>query len=485
LLGLVIALSLSNFICNLYPAWQVPGAYILLVMFVAVLACNPEAVKKLRWKEYAIVAGTLLFVASIVCANLLDRAAYIEAIGQTSYPGQRRDAGGYALDILFLNFQSFFYPFKEIENPCEPSGFFTVFPVSFLAGMYVWVKNKRANMMLLLLNVLSLFFLIYVTVGLPSAVARVTLMDYSMEERVVPMLAFAQMIVMIIVLNQNHLLPTKKWIGVAAGVCSVAVPLYVCLKRFPDYMTLKYTVLSSLIFFGVGYILCTQITDLGAKEMDGKGERCLFVWHRLKTLRGKRDGKRKALTRTRSIWNVDQIVRKAVPAFEISMVLIMSVSSLFVHPLMKGLDVIYSKPVAKVIREIVAKAPDAKWVTPGNTENTGFLLACGVPTLNSVNYIPNWEMYEKLDPSGAYSNIYNRYHHISLSFTEGATSMMSKGPDRVVLALSYADFEKIGVSYIFSNGSLNSNENARLTTVYDEHGIYIYKVDYSSVRPQQ
>ena len=101
----------------------------------------------------------------------------------------------------------------------------------------------------------------------------------------------------------------------------------------------------------------------------------------------------------------------------------------------------------------------------------------GVPTINSTNTYPNLELWRKLDPAGNYEDIYNRYAHVSVEFTEEDTSFELLYTDSILLKLSYKDFRKTGVKYIVSLEELASDqEETELEEIYNEYGTYIYQV---------
>jgi hypothetical protein len=429
-LGAAIVLSLSNFVCSFYPAWQVPAGYILLTLFVYLVTEHFDAVKRLKAGDWIIVAVALLITVSIVVAVLRDRADYIAAVSETVYPGQRRDTGRYwtAVQSLFFGMQSFLYPFKDVGNPSEGGTFFALCPLSFFAGAYVWWKDKRSNRLILLLNLLTLFFLFYIGIGLPDWLARALLIDRTITTRLAPFVALLQLIVLLSVLAQNQVLPRKKWVGIGSGLFTAAVHVVFCLWVYPAYMPFAYIALIVPLYVLGGYVMVVKSS------------------------------------------------RKSILFFVVIVVTLTLASSAYVNPIMKGTDAIYSKPAAVRIAELVRETPEAKWIATGEFRLNGFLMACGAPTLTSVNYIPNMGMWEKLDPTGAYAETYNRYHHIFCNLTTGKTKISLSAEDGVDLLLSYEDLRKIGADYVFTLEILETEPNAPLEQVYDEAGVRIYRV---------
>jgi hypothetical protein len=174
---------------------------------------------------------------------------------------------------------------------------------------------------------------------------------------------------------------------------------------------------------------------------------------------------------------INKSSNRAVKIFCLSYGLICLISTITVNPLMKGLDVIYSKPVATVIQEIVNNNPDAKWISASERTFSSFLIVNGAPTIDSVNFVPNFELWEILDPSGKDSYIYNRYAQLGTILTsEEQSGYELIQADSIILYITLKDLIELGVSYVFSPAILSGNEYVALEVIYAEYGAYIYEV---------
>lgn len=88
-------------------------------------------------------------------------------------------------------------------------------------------------------------------------------------------------------------------------------------------------------------------------------------------------------------------------------------------------------------------------------------------------------LWKKLDSSGQYNEVYNRYAHIDVEFTDNDTSMELVQADCMKINLSYKDIEKTEVKYIVAEQPLISeNTYVDFEQIYSEAGSYIYKVIY-------
>lgn len=107
-----------------------------------------------------------------------------------------------------------------------------------------------------------------------------------------------------------------------------------------------------------------------------------------------------------------------------------------------------------------------------------FLIACGAPTVNSVNYVPNMKLWEKLDPTGEQEEVYNRYAHIVVTLNEKDTNMSLRQADVIDLSLSKDDLEKLDITYLYSNKKLTDTDSVHFEKLYHNKNAYIYQAVY-------
>jgi hypothetical protein len=150
-----------------------------------------------------------------------------------------------------------------------------------------------------------------------------------------------------------------------------------------------------------------------------------------------------------------------------------------VNPVMRGLDAIYSKPVANKIKEL-ATNNDEKWIAIGTAEYSQFLIACGASTISSINFYPNMDLWRALDPSGEYALVYNRYAHINVSLINEPTWFELDRLDVFSLHLSYDDLSIANVKYVYSPRPLediHNLEKIKFNLLYEYLGAWIYSVE--------
>ena len=431
-LALGTAVFTAGFVVILYPAWQVPIAYVALAILVWMIHSLWDKLKKQTWKEWAVMGAALLFCCMILLSYLSVQGEYAEAITQTEYPGSRVDYGGYSIYKLFNYIPAVLYSYLDYANPSEQGVCIGFFPIPMIMALYLWIRSKKKDWLVAALLLVCLFLGLYTTVGLPPLLAKATLMTYSMSWRAVDILGYLQVILFVLIFSRysdREKLPPKPGmcLAVVAGIASVLIANY----YHAGYMNKVYMF---VILILVAFILFVCIARTSPK--------------------------------------VQKIAFLCIIGISL-------VTGIYVRPLVKGTDAIYSKPLAKEIVKI-AEENDGKWLAYGGGKVLpSFAVACGAPTINSVNTYPNMELWRKLDEDGEYNMVYNRYAHVDLAFTEEETSMELVYADSIKINLSYQDIIKTQARYIVSLQPLQAdNDYVTFKEIYQEDGSYIYEIQY-------
>ena len=433
--GLLMALSFSIFVCNLYPAWQVPVGYVYLVIGIWMIKENFVQIKSQSKVQWFIFFGSIGICILLVLNYFISTKEYIQIINQTVYPGKRVEYGSNEIGKLLCYAQSLFFPIKDMYNNSESGVFFCLFPLSTLLSLYYSIKSKKERFTIYLLLTVEIPMIIYTTIGLPPIVAKLLLFTHSTSVRMIDILGFVQVILIVRLLSfykdEKHIKPIVGGIVAIAFACESVL---ICKYSFPDYLNKYWMILLFILIFFLSFYLMTNYKGKGFKK------------------------------------------------FEIIISLVSICSGLCVRPISIGLSSVYAKPAAQEIQKIVSKDPTSKWVTIGGIETPSFTVMCGAPTINFVNTYPNLKLWHTLDPDKKYEKIYNRYEHVKVLLTHEETSFELIQSDYITLNLSYKDIKKAKVKYVFTNGEdcdidLN-NGYVKFDKVYDESGVKIYKITY-------
>lgn len=430
--GIGIAIFGSCFaVVDLYPAWLVPSGYIYLFILIWMFVGHWKTIRGYRWKDWLIVLGSIAFMVSIIVVYLLNELDYFTAIMNTLYPGKRVSYGGNTIQQLLGYIPTFLMPMVEYANPSEAGRFVTFFPVPYVMALILFIRSKKKDLLTGLLLSVTTVLSLYCIVELPAGIAKILLLTYSTPERMVLVVGYAQILLLIAVLGRydKEELPKLSW-AVVISVLTAGVTLWYTRKYYAGYSEFR-----NFLIVGAGVFGALAVMISKTKE-----------WLRQLAMAG------------------------------ITVVVIGT--GLMVHPLMCGIDAITSKPAAKAVTEIAEKDSRGKWIALDNIAAGNFLIACGAPAINSVNYVPNMDLWKKLDPDGDQEEVYNRYAHIIVSVSEEQTQMELVQADLIKLNLSYKDLEKLDVSYIYSGNPLENQQGVTFDKLYEESGVYIYKINY-------
>lgn len=432
--GLLMALNFSIFICNLYPAWQVPVGYVFLVIGIWLIKENLERIKGQSKVQWFIFFGAIGICVLLVLSYFISTKEYIQIINQTVYPGKRVEYGSNEINKLLCYAQSLFFPIKDMYNNSESGVFFCLFPLSTLLSVYYLIVAKKKDLLSILLLIVEIPMIIYTTIGLPPIVAKLLLFTHSTSVRMIDILGYVQVILIVRLLSfyrdEKHIKPV---VGGIVAVVFACESVLICRHSFPDYLNKYWMILLFVLIFILSFYLMTNYKDKGFKK------------------------------------------------FGILISVVSICSGICVRPISIGLSSVYAKPAAQEIQKIVSTDPKSKWVTIGGIETPSFTVMCGAPTINFVNTYPNLKLWHTLDPDKKYEKIYNRYEHVKVLLTQEETSFELIQNDYITLNLSYKDIKKAKVKYIFTNGDCDidfDNGYVKFDKVYDESGVNIYEITY-------
>ena len=438
-----VAASGAYFICQLYPAWQVPMCYVLLSLMAWIVVDRFEGVKRFRVRDWLCAAAAFLLMASIVLSYLSGIQPYTEAIMTTVYPGERFETGGYSLGKNFAFLQGLQMPFRDIvtdgTNNSEAGTFFSLYPLPTLFAISVLIrqlaarrrdKTERVDLFNLFLLIPTVFLTVYCTVGFPRWLAKYTLMSYTMGVRAVDMLALIDVLLLLRHATRSDRYKLPVWLSGALTAAVIANSIVQSSRACPGYLTVLYTVLASGLALALGIACFTHLNS---------------------------DVRRRMLR---------------------TVALLLLAVGLAVTPINSGIRALTEKPVAKEIQAIAAADPKAKWIGYRSIIAGQYAVANGARCITSTNYIPNLELWSRLDPDGAYNEIYNRYAHVTMEFAE-ETSFSLIGADHMRVCIAYAEIIKTEARYVLSETAIEEDSDCiDLTLLYESGGYWIYEITY-------
>jgi len=445
-----IATFFSQFVAMLYPPWLVTSGYLFLGLIIWMVVENWEDVKKFGKYELLFIGLALALITLTIGTFIIGLGEYITAILNTVYPGARQTFGGGIEPGFILNRwvnAGAFAPLSAFSgafvdtNVSDFGGMFALFPIPILYLSYKMIRTRTIDLLSLIIIIFTIVMGLYIMVGWPTWLANITLMSFSSQMRVMDIVLLAQVLLLIRALSyhqiqrdaQRH--PKTNWLNPKSVVCTlIAVGLLVYIQIHYNGAIFPY-ILHPVFYAPTLIVIAITIYSI-------------FNYSRTKL-----------------------IFRTAC----ILMIILSTIAWMRIHPIMRGLDALYSKPLSYQISEL-ATDTDEKWISLHSLQASAFLIANGASTISSSNFYPNMELWRELDPNDIYEGVYNRYAHVSVKLTTEATSFELLFYDHFLLHLSYRDLARIGVTFIHTQDPLDDFETVGFRLLYDEGGSRIYRV---------
>ncbi len=483
--GLAICECAGMFIWSLYPAWQVPLLWVILILAIWVM--------KERWGKIHMTRADWIVAACLVAifAVLSSAVAYLSkdtilAMLNTSYPGARRSQGGD--HTLIMRMFGDIGSQMGINNPDIPaveySRMLDFFPLGIVIVVIniIFNNNRKIDWLSLALGVVSVIMFIFIVIGLPSWLAGMTLLNMSVPNRLFFVFGVVNVILLI------RAISTRTWSLKLSGsvfAAFVFAVLNTCFAvySYGDFLALPrsrdicYVALMFTESFAMGMLCTTNFHGLRTKAMamvakddshaieDGSEDLV-------------NDGMKSGL-------RAQHITVKA------SAVVIIAIVGIFggaINPVQYGASAVSAQPAIAALQQLTSNgrgmvAAVSDDGAPMSSMLADLAAANGIPAVNTVQVTPRWELWEKLDPHGGCYRTYNRYAFINISATDEKSPLKERieNPtgDQVHVKLTAAELHGVGVTYVISNDDLSQYHDGeyRYEQVSDKFGpLCIWKV---------
>jgi hypothetical protein len=382
----------------------------------------------------------------------------------TVYPGQRvSDGGSYKLRVFFrgmYNLISVYSAPAELGNQSEASSFYYFFPPILLALALSRRHRSKIGIVGAALSLYILLMILFAFTGVPAILAKVALLKYAVPGRTDIGFGLASIILSVIVLSsaradggsgtslsrgQPNRDPQSRWARAVPVSASAAFAALI----------LATGVMLSLVASGFPPVSAVMLVSL----LCGFVSVCLLA------------GKRRIFC---------YLVGAALIA-----------TSAFFNPLSTNLDYLYKSELAQKIAELNSSAgalPTPKFGVPasagflapeepkfGVPASTGSLVyqerplwlcyglaypevqvqILGGRALPGIQWPPQLGLWRRLDPSGAYEKVYNRYAHVQLAIDgdgQQTSTFTSPRDDTMVVNVSPTNpvFAAMGARYVLA-----------------------------------
>lgn len=280
-------------------------------------------------------------------------------------------------------------------NVCESSSFFSFYPFGavFGLGTVLYSRQKRIPIKpeLVVLSLLEIILLSFAFIGLPSWLAKITLLSHSTGPRVVEMIGYLDLMIALLSAMELHdAFAMKREVG--RGTSFIA---FVLLLGF----ALLYVWLALIVRIDPNYALYASAAF------------SLLCLSLIRIVSGS----------PRASWLL------CLVAF------VVSVSGITVNPLQRGTTPLDSNAIANGLEEYT-KSADV-WIADDDSVGQ-LLVANGMACINSVNTCPHLDRWHRIDSPGQFEDAYNRYAHIFVQPTMSDPEFSSSNPDRFDVSLS-------------------------------------------------
>lgn len=439
-IGAGMAWLCGCYLLSLYPAWQVSLFYVFVILglWVLITWIRRGGVafigERCIWASSRCVAplvvtgAALALVAFGVLRVFSDASEALSLTLGSVYPGSRVATGGQpeAMEPLVSGFQTLYLPFSELFadapwNMSEAAAFVAAFPLSTVLG--VWSAWRRRDGLCAALVAFQVAILLYVFVGVPEPVARLTLLSSVPANRVG--LAFGLVAAILIV--RCVALGMVREAGGAPAHCAVRAK-----ERGSRFA-------HGVVFFA--FLALGLLPNLWSPELSYR------LWHLALDV----------VVASAFAWMIADMWHplRQGREFFLFAALCVGVPGLLVNPVQLGLSPLTENDVAYAVGAIVEEDPEGRWLTDDYMMSQQ-LVALGAPTLNSTNTYPELDLWGSIDPDGASEEVYNRYAHVVTSITDGPTIFTpGQAADIFSVAIHIDDLDDLGADYLLTSQDLS------------------------------
>jgi len=371
--GAALGWAGAAFGLSLYPPFQVPLAYLIALLFAAVIW---EHRSRLRLREHlgarcfaVLVAATSTGLAAWLL--LADAGEAIETMRQTVFPGQRTTTGGERTfwellgPNLLLSRQV--ADWRPLVNICEAASFWIASPALLAAAAWQWWKGKAGlGSVELALSLLLLLMVVHGVVGLPHWLAHASLLELVPGRRSIIALGLVDALLFARILARNTRRDGSSVVATTTAAVAWALLLAVASARLaatlPDFR------------FGFGLVL--------------------------------------ALLNGAAVWIAARGGSGRLPLAAVAIGSLLASAGF--NPVVRGGSAyLVENPLSREILEIDRRhGGESVWIAYRSPYLPNLFRAIGVQAINGRHPIPQFELWKRFDPAGRYRWIYNRTANI-------------------------------------------------------------------------
>lgn len=434
-----MAMCAGGYILTFYPAWMAPIAYGFLPVFLWIVLKKRKQSLLCKKDILPWMLCILLFAAGMVylCITSMDT---IQAVLHSVYPGGGNTMGGgegkwWMFKYPFALFSWIYTDSHIVEN----TSFICFAPLGLILSVWVMVKEKKADFLLILLLAAELFLTWHYCVGFPKWLAKLLLLQYTNGNRGAQVIGPLRLFILVRALSKMK----KGMHPVAAMLTAAAASLFAVgmswgYTQFDpagcryEYWDELWQMAAVIFLFAAVFYCLLRFSE--KKGMMAVGAACGVVFF----------------------------------------------SSMWINPIQQGTEVVTENPLYLEIQKRVEAEPQDAWlVVDAYYPVTNLPHMAGAICFNTTQTYPDFERWRLLDTYGIQEDIYNRYCHIEAHLgTEAALKL--EALDKISVTLDKASIEEMNIKYILSSdaalGEKAEDLDMKLQQVYGYGGMSIYEV---------
>jgi hypothetical protein len=387
----------------LYPPYQLPLAYFIIFLLIGYVIQNykKEIIFNRVFVKLSLGIIALTGLGFVMFKFYMDAQATVETMLNTAYPGKRTDFGGAGFSAnmfseyyhIFINSDTF--PQVWI-NICELSHYLNFAPVIIGSIIWYYIATKKINYLLLLPSIFVVIILIWIKVGFPESIARLTVMSISPPKRTQIPFGIANVILAIIYVGQlkkmriDNLSLSNKIIAIVVTIFFIGITAATNDSSSGNFFKTPQLVIGALLF-GIANIVLLLPSTFKFREIAFMG-----------------------------------------------VIGISLIPNIMINPIAKGLAPITEHNIHQQIKAIDKNDPGKRWLVMGSQFYGYMAQTTGVDVLGGVKYVPDLKTMKVIDGKYKRDSVYNRYAHtVYSSFIDGK--------DSTVVALNFEDGYTIGI----------------------------------------
>jgi hypothetical protein len=433
--AVLLGLSIPGFVMFLYPPWQVPVGYLSLLLFIGLLIRDKLhlSLRRVTRLKFLCLTGALLLAGGLTLSFVITCLPDLKVMSNTVYPGRRVSTGGdYSFGMLFkgmYNVATIYAGEPGIGNESEAASFYHLFPAVLIAV----VLSKRFRTSLGAIGWLLISYLVamlvFMLVGFPERIAKLTLMSYVPPYRADIGLGLASICLCVYALTLSRDLNKKE-----RGSFDRTVPWIV------GAVVVALLILHGRVFMNTADGFPPASAVLVIALLAGFLSYCLLA------------------ARTTSFCGA------------LSVILILT--SAFFNPLATNLDHIYDSELAREVRRLTNQSADPPlWICYGGGHAGVLVTTLGGRSLTGIQWPPQLSIWRRLDPATVFESSYNRYALVRLLYKPDVSSVSFDNPQTDLLEVSIAPdhpvLREMGARYVLAMGEAQRDvEQSRLDLVY-------------------